>query len=1111
MKRVAPRRLFNRLFAERTRTRRRRRLQRREQQRTICEALETRALLAAFTVDDPSDDPSGEGTTLREAIEAANANANPSEIDTIEFDLPDGANTIALTTGEIAITQSVFIDGPGADQLTIDAEGNSRIFAVSEEPEAENQLIVEVSGLTLTNGSAEDGGAIHNLRGTVYVAGSILTGNTATNRGGAIYTEGLGNIRGGGPILATLILEESSVTNNAAANGGGIFNELDHVELLNTLVAGNEALEDGGGVYTRGEGEGEGEAAFTLLVFDSEISDNSAGDDGGGIYNDNDHVELNDGSLLVGNTAVNRGGGAFTTGDGFDGFPETFYATDSTIADNRANQGGGVFSDGDTVRILRSVVSGNQALGSTGGPESGDGLGGGIYHQRGEGLFSGSLNVLQSTFELNVARAGSGSGDWGYGGGIYTNSDTFISDSTFVANSAEAGVTGEAEGGGLWSASAFMRVDNTTFSQNSSSGDGGGIYTGVSVGDIRLTHVTTTLNRADSDNNGDGTGGGLSHDNSGPVRLDSSLFAGNTGSNGVADDVAAAILPESDHNLIGVDTGLIGISDGDANSNLVGTPASPIEPLLGPLQDNFGPTLTHALLPGSPAIDAGDSFEFRDQRGVRRRLGEDQVDIGAYEVAVDFGDAPTTFPVSFGDDGARHTISGLYLGESIDAEFDGQPSAQASQDDQSGFPDDEDGVDFAVAPTVAGFSAAVEAISSGNGFVNAWLDVDGSGDWEPDEQILIDAPVVAGVNILNYNVPTLPGVPAGTDPTVQAFARVRLDSAGGLSTTGAAADGEVEDYSLEIEQVILPEGGGEGGFVFTEVVPPRRRRWYDPEIAYGYDYTTNTGGDNFTEVELLPGFGDDIFTLEFDTPIAPMSVTLGPDNLVYNFETDGSIPGGVSAFRITGIETSELLDPDDPTAFVTGLSFGDADSDGDANVDFTMTALATADVMDDVFSVDEDNPLSVSSEDGVLSNDTDRNGDELTAVLMDDVSNGTLTLEADGSFEYLPDLHFFGTDSFTYIANDGLEESTVATVTIIVASVNDAPIANPDEVGTDEDTPIEIAVLQNDEDVEGDPLSVDPQDDPENGTISLDPESGVVTYTPDLNFNGVDEFSVSRE
>jgi VCBS repeat-containing protein len=93
---------------------------------------------------------------------------------------------------------------------------------------------------------------------------------------------------------------------------------------------------------------------------------------------------------------------------------------------------------------------------------------------------------------------------------------------------------------------------------------------------------------------------------------------------------------------------------------------------------------------------------------------------------------------------------------------------------------------------------------------------------------------------------------------------------------------------------------------------------------------------------------------------------------------------------------------------------------------------------DDAYSTDEDTQLTVAAP-GVLANDSDPDGDELTATLVSGPTNGTVTLNADGSFTYTPAANFNGTDSFTYEAGDGDLQSNTATVTLTVNAVNDAP------------------------------------------------------------------------
>ncbi len=165
---------------------------------------------------------------------------------------------------------------------------------------------------------------------------------------------------------------------------------------------------------------------------------------------------------------------------------------------------------------------------------------------------------------------------------------------------------------------------------------------------------------------------------------------------------------------------------------------------------------------------------------------------------------------------------------------------------------------------------------------------------------------------------------------------------------------------------------------------------------------------------------------------------------------------------------------------------------------------------DDAYSTDEDVALNVAAP-GVLTNDTDADGDTLTAAVVTGPASGDLTLNADGSFTYTPNADFNGADSFTYVANDGTDNSDPpATVAITVNPVNDAPVPAPDAYGTPEDTILDVnaatGVLANDTDVDGDTLNVVGNTQPANGSLVLNTD-GSFTYTPNANYNGTDTFS----
>lgn len=169
--------------------------------------------------------------------------------------------------------------------------------------------------------------------------------------------------------------------------------------------------------------------------------------------------------------------------------------------------------------------------------------------------------------------------------------------------------------------------------------------------------------------------------------------------------------------------------------------------------------------------------------------------IAAFDGAVatdDWGDAPDpTYPTLAASGGAQHGLSGLFLGATFDVDEDGQPTASADGDDVDGS-DDDDGVTLP-ALLIQGQGETVDVVASAAGLLDAWIDWNVDGDWsDPGEKVFDAMAVVAGSNGLPLTVPS----DAALGVT---FARFRLSSGGVASPTGAAPDGEVEDYGVSVE------------------------------------------------------------------------------------------------------------------------------------------------------------------------------------------------------------------------------------------------------------------------------------------------------------------------
>ena len=156
--------------------------------------------------------------------------------------------------------------------------------------------------------------------------------------------------------------------------------------------------------------------------------------------------------------------------------------------------------------------------------------------------------------------------------------------------------------------------------------------------------------------------------------------------------------------------------------------------------------------------------------------------------------------------------------------------------------------------------------------------------------------------------------------------------------------------------------------------------------------------------------------------------------------------------------------------------------------------------VDDAYGVNEDNSISYNYFDGLLRNDSDPDGDRLSAVLVSGPSHGSLTLQNDGGFTYAPAPLFHGVDSFRYYASDGVLRSQTATVTITVAHVNHDPVANPQLLTLNQDD--SVAFTLNGSDADGDALTFRVVSQPAHGTLSGNAPN--LTYTPNAGFVGTD-------
>lgn len=402
--------------------------------------LEDRSLPSTFTVTNLLD--SGPGS-LRAAVVAANANPGA---DAINFAT---TGTIALTSGELDITDSLIINGPGLNSLTVSGNNSSRVFGLPGNP------TVSIADLTVANGWTSDspGAGITMAGGNLTLDRVTVSGNSAVGAPGGydysgtlVYSVGEG--LGGGLYVAggTLTLDQSTVSGNYAIGGAG--------------------LDDVGYAGYGGEGAGAGlyVAGGTVYVNQSTVGWNNAlGGAGGNIVQ----------GYFEG--LPYAGGGGTAAGGGIQIAAGTVQFYQSTLADNAAvggnsgsgswaysgspgaGEGGGLSITGGTLTLDQSTVSGNSAVGGAGAVDGGQ-YNFGSYGGSGDG---GGLHVAGGTVSVNLTTL---SGNQALGGAGGT-----------AGNGIAYGVSGgDAAGGGIRIAAGTVQLSQSTLSGNTADGGSGG-------------------------------------------------------------------------------------------------------------------------------------------------------------------------------------------------------------------------------------------------------------------------------------------------------------------------------------------------------------------------------------------------------------------------------------------------------------------------------------------------------------------------------------------------------------------------------------------------------------------------------------------------------------
>jgi hypothetical protein len=1072
--------------------------------------------------------------------------------DAIYFDPSLNGQAITLTSGELLVDKSVTITGPGAASLAVDGNAASRVFHISAGKTA------TISGLTIRNGLVGGGfgGGIYNDHATLTLADNVITLNKAPT-GGGIANDGLGGSTsltitnstlsgnsatdalgsGGGIVnfgnagIATLVISNSTLSVNSAPFGGGIYSSSSSgsasVTISNSTLSGNLAPTRAGGIMN--DGSFSGDAVLTLanctlsgnssssgasIANDAtssgiatvklgntilqakaleanitnaagvvtsngyNLSSDAAGGNAttgpGGLLNKTGDIrntdpmlgplEDNGGptfthELLVGSPAIDKGKDLSGTGkdqrgrtrpvDGDPAVPNASGGDGSDIGafelvthkvtntnDSNAGSlrqaladsldGDGIYFDvalngqaitltsgellvsksvdisgpganllavdGNANSRVFAIYPGTTATisgltirnGNASGAAQGD-IGGGIYN-------SATLTLKDSAVTLNHATLG---------GGIFEDSNEpgsrilIVSNCTFSGNSADSG--GGVYNDGHNNGNASLTITNATLSGNHADTAGADIFNDGRVGNARVTITNSTLSAAS------GQGGSI-HNNgasgSATVTLGNTILNGNAGPTNIVND--SGTVTSSGHNLSS-DAGVTNSNGGtgalNATGDQTGTAATPLDPKLGPLQDNGGPTFTRALLPGSPALDAGDNT-----LALNAGLTTDQRGSGFSRILDAASDADTTQTVDIGAFEADPSIEDI-------------TNKSTAEDTPLSFI-------FKVGDSATGFgSDSITPSSSNTSLV------------PPNENIAIDFDTVSTRKLTITPAPDQHGT---TTITLKVTKTIN-GSPVSMSDTFVLTVTAVNDAPIANPQSVTTKEDTAKAITLSGSDVDA-----DPltfSVVTGPAHGTLTGAAPNLTYKPKPNYnGSDSFTFKAN---------------------DGHATSNTATVSIT---VGALNDP--PTANAQSVT---------ANEDIAKAITLTG---------------------------SDVDGNTLTFNVVTGPAHGTLTGTAP-NLTYKPKPNYNGADSFTFKANDGHADSNVATVSITVSAVNDAPTANAQSVTTNENIPKAITLTGSD--TEGSTLTFHIVTGPAHGTLTGTPPN--LTYMPAANYHGADSFT----
>ena len=972
------------------------------------------------------------------------------------------------TDGEISLREAIIAANanPNADVIHLGA-GTHRL-TLTGAAEGDLDIFENVQIIGATNGTTIiDAGALTDERVfDVITGGATFQNLTITGGSTGIDGDSGAGIRINGN--TTVVVDNVVVIDNhAAEDGGGIAND-GELTVTDSIITGNTAGDDGGGIFSETSSGG-------LTVTDSTISSNMTADRGGGIFSFNGDVELNR-VTVSGNDAV-RGGGGIYLGNGSQNL------TNVTVSGNQADVGGGVavFGSSAIADLNNVTIFDNTAIDGGGLANSG-----------------ADVDVSRSIIAGNHAQS-----DVLFGNGTIVDSDSIIGNTSGLSLGALADNGGPVEthailgsvGDGLGHLinGQSPTAGGSTAPPNFDNLDGTPTFVlgGPPVTlDADVTIFDPELSAID---NFDGS------------VLTVGQFGDRLGSNGVTLATGQAIY------VSGTRIGTVATSASFAREihfNMDATNA---------LVNEFIQSLTYEFVSSNPPSSIDFDWGFDDGMGSPQANG--QITVQLVDPTLDLFSG-----IEINTDGGNNSylISDTGLPTSLTATtFEIQFRANPDPNE----------VVFISFNNAAGDEYSIQTTDLNNG-----LEID-FGPGLEHVSTAIDYPAVLQDGQLHSLAVTWDSV--GGDWTIYLDGE-EVDSGSGFNS-GVALDTTGGQFVFGQEQDGLDSGYTPGqrfdGTIYdvriwdevrseTEIAASLQQQFAPTNLPNGLVANWQFGGfdSNGEVVEVVsgnnlsirnatgPGFidstpVDDLIVDENSADGTRVGFVIGSTNgdasaVTYSLTNDAG--GRFTIDPDTGeikVADGDLLNHEANQTHVVAVEVRDNVVGIDYEEDFTITVNDVNEApvaTDDSYITNEDTPLNVVTG-GILDNDSDpdNNVGDLVITELSSTSNGALTLNPDGTFEYVPDADFFGTDSFTYQLEDpNGATSAVATVTITVNSVNDAPVATNDNFTINVVTG---GILDNDSDPDnnvGD-LVVTELSSTSNGALTLNPD-GTFDYVPCL-------------